>query len=244
MLTADVPAQVTRLLPDGDVTVWLVGAGVLALYLAYRAARFAGRLVSLGVAAALFLGAGPGGLGPAGRILPWGDEGTSDAGQTDVTEPEVAPPPGAFRGVVTHVGDGDSLRARVTAAGDTHVRRDQELELRLLRIDAPELARDGRPAECLADEAAAALARLVPAGTEIRGAYDREHRDRYDRDLVHLWTPDGRWVNGEMLAAGLARGVTVPPNDGYEADVRTREAAARSARRGLWDPAVCPDPSP
>lgn len=239
MLTADVPLQVTGLLPGGDLAPWLVGAGVLALYLAYRAARFVGRLVSLGVAAVLFLGAGPGDLGAAGRSLPWADEGAG-AAQAEAAGAEVAPPPGAFHGVVTHVGDGDSLRARVTAAGGTHVRPDQELELRLLRIDAPELARDGRPADCLADEAAAALARLVPVGTEVRGAYDREHRDRYDRDLVHLWTQDGRWINGEMLSAGLARVVTVAPNDGYDADVRTRETAARSARRGVWDPAVCP----
>lgn len=246
MPTADVLDRALGSLAGGDATPWLVAGGVVALYLAYRAAKLAARLVSLGVAAALFLGAGPAGTwsSPSPVDLPWADDGAGDeddAAGGVLPAREVPPPVGAFRAVVTGVTDGDSLRVRVTDPGDTEVARDDELEVRLLRIDAPELGRDDRRAECLADEATDALHRLVPPGTEVLGAHDLERRDRYDRELAHVWTSDGRWVNGALLAAGLARVATVAPNTGYEDDVRALEAAARSDRRGIWDPAVCAD---
>lgn len=219
-------------LPGGDLTPWLVAGGLVALFLAYRAARLVSRLVSLGVAATLFLGAGPVSAPRPPVDLPWADDG--------VVAREVPAPDGAFRATVTRVTDGDSLRLRVTAPGATAAVAGEDVEVRLLRIDAPEAGRDGRAPDCLADEASAALERLVPPGTEVLGAYDLERRDRYDRDLVHLWTVDGRWVNGAMLTAGLARVVTFAPNTGYEDDVRALEDAARRDRRGLWDPAVCP----
>ncbi|MBW3619010.1 MAG: thermonuclease family protein [Actinobacteria bacterium] len=243
MPTADLLDRAAGMVPGGDLTPWLVGAGVIALYLAYRAARMAGRLVSLGVAAALFLGAGPVGAGSLPVELPWVDQDAGeDAGSSEASDATRVPVPHeAFRAVVVRVGDGDSLHLRVTDPGGMPVAVGDELEARLLRIDAPELARDGEPAGCLADEASAALERVVPPGSEVGGSYDIERRDRYDRDLVHLWTDDGRWVNGALVAAGLARVVTFAPNTGYETEVRALETAARAARRGIWDPAVCPD---
>jgi micrococcal nuclease len=219
-----------RAVTDGGVEAWLVGAGVVALYLAYRAVKLVVRLAALGVAALTFLvGA------PAGDLLP----GIDLPGRDAVATTDVAVPDGAFRAVVTSVTDGDSLRARVTDPGSTAAGAGEELELRLLRIDAPERARDGRPADCLADEATAALTVLAGPGAEVAGVHDTERRDRYDRDLVHLWTPDGRWVNGALLTAGLAQVVTFPPNTAFDTEVRDAEAEARREGRGLWDPAAC-----
>lgn len=42
-------------------------------------------------------------------------------------------------------------------------------------------------------------------GSEVRVVWDAEPTDRYGRDLVHLWTTDGTWVNGILLAEGHAR---------------------------------------
>lgn len=141
----------------------------------------------------------------------------------------VPAPDDAVPGVVERVVDGDTLIAEV---------RGERERVRLLRIDAPEVARDGDPAECLADAATAALADLVPPGTTVRLATDVEQRDRFGRLLAHLWVDDV-WVNGALLDAGLVQVLTIPPNVAYDDEVRAAQAAARDAAAGLWDPEAC-----
>ena len=140
-----------------------------------------------------------------------------------------APPASVVRGEVERVVDGDTLVAEVGGERE---------RIRLLRIDAPEAARDGAPAECLADAATAALEELVPPGTTVLLAADVERRDRFGRLLAHVWVDD-TWVNGAMLEAGLVQVLTIPPNVAYDEEVLAAQAAAREADRGLWDPAAC-----
>lgn len=139
------------------------------------------------------------------------------------------PPTDAVVGVVERVVDGDTLIATVGG---------QRERIRLLRIDAPEVARDGDPGECLADAATAALEELTPPGARIDLATDVERRDRFDRLLAHVWIGD-TWVNGALLDAGLVQVLTIPPNVAYDDEVRTAQTAARDAGRGLWDPDAC-----
>src|SRR3990172_5325406 len=97
------------------------------------------------------------------------------------------PPPEAL---VVQVGDGDT----VTIAGGQKVR--------LLGIDAPELEREGRPADFLAHKAKAELARLVQ-GRQVRLEYDQLRYDQYGRLLAYLFLPDGLNVNAELVRQGL-----------------------------------------
>lgn len=138
-------------------------------------------------------------------------------------------PTGAVPAVVERVVDGDTLVADV---------RGERERVRLLRIDTPELSREGQPAECLAEAATAALEELVPPGTPVLLATDVEVRDRFDRLLAHVWV-DGTWVNGAMLRAGWADQLTIPPNVAHDEEVRAAVAAARAEEVGLWDPAAC-----
>lgn len=171
------------------------------------------------------------------RFLPWLlvlCAACTPLAPTDATGPApaaatVVAPDDATRGVVERVVDGDTLIADV--AGERE-------RIRLLRIDAPEAARDGDPAECLAEAATAALANLLPPGTTVTLATDVERRDRFGRLLAHLWVGDV-WVNGALLDAGLVQVLTIPPNVAYDDEVRAAQAAAREAEAGLWDPAAC-----
>ena len=154
---------------------------------------------------------------------PPGDGTSTDGAST------VAVPDDATIGVVERVVDGDTLVADVGGERE---------RVRLLRIDAPEVARDGQPGECLADAATTGLERLTPPGSQIALATDAERRDRFGRLLAHVWV-DGTWVNGALLDAGLAQVLTIPPNVAYDDAVLAAQAAARAAERGLWDPAAC-----
>ena len=135
---------------------------------------------------------------------------------------------GAAQVRVTAVLDGDTIRVE-TLDGR------QLGRVRLLGIDAPELAHPPEPAECYAEDATDILERLAPIGSTIELVTDTAHpsRDRYDRLLRYVGHDDVD-VAHELLASGAARR--------YEADqALAREDSysaalddAHDAQRGLW----------
>ncbi|WP_324651046.1 thermonuclease family protein [Georgenia sp. H159] len=130
------------------------------------------------------------------------------------------------RVTVTEVVDGDTIR--VALDGD-------EVPVRLLNIDTPETDGPYTEAECLGAEAAAFLADLLPAGTEVRLAQDVEPQDQYGRQLAGVYLED-LLVNAEVARQGLGVPVLVEPNDRFHAEVVAAHDEARDAGRGLYDP--------
>lgn len=164
------------------------------------------------------------GAGLAARAL--------DARGDDDPGAGLAVPEGAQRGEVLRIVDGDTLHLRVTSSGP--VRRAADLTVRLLEIDTPETGASGGPRECFAEEATAALTRLVPVGSTVRLTRDRDPRDDFGRTLLYLWNEDGTFVNQELVERGYARAVLFEPNDRHIDDLRAAEGRARSDERGLW----------
>lgn len=122
---------------------------------------------------------------------------------------------------VTHVIDGDTA---VLEGG---------AKVRFLGIDAPEMERDGRPAEFLAHQSKAYVAGLIQ-GKTVRLEYDRERYDRYGRLLAYLFLPDGAMVNLAVVRQGLARVYSQAPNVRYQEDLNAAQREAMAAGRGLW----------
>ena len=141
-----------------------------------------------------------------------------------------ARPADAFAMTVASVWDGDTLRATVQAPNDVIASTD-EVRVRLVGIDTPEL---GDPSECGAEDARTHLATLAAEGSTIWAAFDVDPQDRYERYLLYLWTPDGRFINHELVAAGDAEAMTIEPNDAYAELFTATEAAARAAGTGQW----------
>ena len=104
--------------------------------------------------------------------------------------------------------------------------------VRLLGIDAPELARGLDTAAPFAREARERLATLV-AGRYVRLESDGDTHDRYGRVLAYVIRDDGLLVNAEMLRAGLARVTARQPLRRLD-ELRRAEREAQAARRGLW----------
>ncbi len=129
-----------------------------------------------------------------------------------------APPQTAL---VVKVVDGDTL---VLAGG---------LKVRVLGIDAPEMERDGRPADFLAHKAKAALAELTLDRT-VSLSYDRLRYDHYGRLLAYLWLPNHTLVNAELVRLGMARVYFIAPNLRYQDDLLTAQQEAIEAQRGVW----------
>lgn len=124
--------------------------------------------------------------------------------------------------------------------GDTLVLSGLDERARLIGIDAPELAHDGRPAECLGPEASLHLGDLVPPDTDVVVTFDVERTDRFGRPLVYLHRAvDGLFVNEAMLTGGYATTLTIEPNVASARALADAEGRARAAGRGLWSGA-CP----
>ena len=148
------------------------------------------------------------------------------------TGPQALPgiPAGAFEMTVESVHDGDTLRGRVAAPNDV-ITDLESTRVRLIGLDTPEISPD---LECWGGEATARLTTLAPPGSTVWAAPDREVLDPYGRHLLYLWTPDGRFVNAELVSEGDATVMFFAPNTLHEGLFRSLEAEASAAGLGLW----------
>lgn len=119
--------------------------------------------------------------------------------------------------------------------GDTVI-LDDGSQVRLVGTQAPKLplGRKGFAVWPLAPEARAALVELT-LGKEVELRYGGLRTDRYGRKLAHLFVGDDRlWVQGEMVARGLARTYSFFDNRSCVRELQIREAGARREKRGIW----------
>lgn len=140
--------------------------------------------------------------------------------------------------------DGDTLD--LAACGDAGER------VRLLGLDAPEIAHSPEPAECYGDRAAQALRELA-YGKDVLISFDNTCVDVYSRSLAYVWilgetdeddidTGDeinedpGLFVNEWLLDNGYARLYDEEWVDPLALQTRLNaaEASARARGIGLW----------
>lgn len=131
--------------------------------------------------------------------------------------------PGVERAVVRSVIDGDTVRLQ-----------DDRL-VRFVAINTPEMHYDTGQAEPLAREARDFLRKLLGGGSSaILLQTDTKTRDRYGRLLAHVFTPDGKNIQVQLLRRGLGMWVVVPPNLRYLECYRDAEQGARRGKAGVW----------
>ena len=130
--------------------------------------------------------------------------------------------PRSLVATIQHIADGDS----VTALSDNNTK----LRIRLLGIDAPEVAHDKKPGQPYGEDARDYLDRLI-GGKTIR--VDVYGRDQYNRVLAILL--DGPMnVNLVMVAMGYAEVYRGAPCVAQCQELEAAEAKARQDRVGMW----------
>jgi micrococcal nuclease len=142
---------------------------------------------------------------------------------------------------LVRVIDGDTVRVR---CGDG-----SEEPVRLVGVDAPEVARQGKPADCGAASSTEALAAaLADAPAYLYRDPDQGDRDRYGRLLRFLATSSTPFasavpwegsVNLWLVRDGASLAYRDLKYGGREA-FALAEAEAHAAGRGLWG--SCPEP--
>lgn len=146
-------------------------------------------------------------------LRPW--ESWDGLGRDEPLETAVVP--------VTRVVDGDTVEVRLD--GKTE-------DVRYIGVDTPETVKPGAPVDCFGPQASAFNHRLVE-GRRVRLVFGVEQRDVYGRLLAYVYLGE-RFVNAELVRRGLARTLTIPPNDRYAGRLKRLEIAASRAGRGLW----------
>jgi len=144
-------------------------------------------------------------------LRPWEDGGRPGAAPRSAT---------AF---VTRVVDGDTIAARIGERVE---------DVRYIGVDTPETVEPGAPVQCFGPQASTFNHRLVEQ-RRVRLVFGVERRDAYGRLLayVHLGR---RFVNASLVRRGLARTLTIPPNDRFAPLLRRLELRAARVGRGLW----------
>ena len=130
--------------------------------------------------------------------------------------------------------NGGTARVVSVVDGDTVI-LDDGRQVRLVGIQAPKLPL-GRPGFAkwpLADEAKLALENLV-LDHRVSLGYGGQKTDRHNRALAHLFTEDGTWVQGALLADGFARVYSFPDNRALVRDMLVRERMSRETDQGIW----------
>jgi endonuclease YncB( thermonuclease family) len=118
--------------------------------------------------------------------------------------------------------------------GDT-IKLTDGRKIRLLGINAPEVASNRRPAQPYAYRARDALRKLLQqADFKVGLSFGAERRDKYKRTLAHLYLADGTNIQTRLILQGYATAFTVPPNDRLADCYQRSEAQAIKAKQGIW----------
>jgi micrococcal nuclease len=135
--------------------------------------------------------------------------------------------PPAAKAFVARVIDGDTIEARV----------DGELEdVRYIGVDTPETVKPDTSVQCFGPRASTFNHHLVER-RRVRLVFGVERRDVYGRLLAYVYLGH-RFVNAILVRRGLARSLTIAPNDRFAPLFRGLELRAARSGRGLWG--ICP----
>jgi micrococcal nuclease len=144
-------------------------------------------------------------------LRPWEGGAGSDQG------------PAVAEAYVIRAVDGDTIEARIDG-------RDEYV--RYIGVDTPETVKPATPVQCFGPRASSFNHRLVE-GRRVRLVFGVERRDVYGRLLAYVYLGH-RFVNAMLARRGLARPLTIPPNDRFAPLFRRLSLGAARAGRGLW----------
>ncbi len=131
--------------------------------------------------------------------------------------------PAGETGLVVDVVDGDTIWVRIGA---------EEVKVRYIGINAPELERDGVNEQPFARAAQEANSRLV-VNKMVTLVRDISDTDQYGRLLRYVYVGE-TFVSAELVRQGMARARAYKPDTRLQAELYAAQDEARAARRGIW----------
>jgi micrococcal nuclease len=128
---------------------------------------------------------------------------------------------------VYHVADGDTISVR----SENPV---LDARVRLIGVDAPEIAHPPDQADCYGDEASTFTQQLLDH--QVWLTFDNTCHDPYERLLayVHVGSGDAGFWQRQLMRRGFARVLTVGDDRTYAPVFQRDEDFASMSRVGLW----------
>lgn len=132
--------------------------------------------------------------------------------------------PGYYR--VASFEDGDTITIEMDG---------KEERIRMIGVDTPETKDPRKPVQCFG-QAASAFTKNLVGDQPVRLQADplSSNRDRYDRLLRHVYLPDGRMVQAEIIKQGYGFAYVSFPFTKAD-EFKKLETEAREDKRGLWN---------
>ncbi len=140
---------------------------------------------------------------------------------------------------VTRIVDGDTLKVFYLG---------REESIRLIGIDTPEsrvnkktkkdAERNNQDIKIIIEmgkKATRYVKGLAKPGDLITIELDVQERDRYGRILGYVYLSNCKMLNEEVVKAGYAMIMTIPPNVKYKDRFLKAYQEARESKRGLWE---------
>lgn len=124
---------------------------------------------------------------------------------------------------VVRAVDGDTIEVELDGKRE---------DVRLIGVDTPETVAPGEPVQCFGERASAFTHRVLD-GRRARLRFGVERRDVYGRLLAYVHRGP-LFVNADLVRRGLARTLTIPPNDRFAERFERLELRAARAASGLW----------
>jgi endonuclease YncB( thermonuclease family) len=116
--------------------------------------------------------------------------------------------------------------------GDT-VRLTDGRKIRLIGINSPEVAKQDTPGEPYAQQARLFLRKLAKQSPHWQVRWGLQRHDHYGRWLGHVFSKDKN-LNAELVRAGMASVIAIPPNQWALSCYQAQEKSARQENRGIW----------
>ena len=138
--------------------------------------------------------------------------------------PEPEPSPDALSYEVICAIDGDTILVSIFGV---------ETTVRLIGVDAPESVHRDEEKNTPEGELASFWMKRFIEGKRVTLEYDQELKDQYGRTLAYVYTGN-IMVQDTLLAAGMARTMTMEPNTRYQHHFELLEKQAREGGSGFW----------
>lgn len=138
--------------------------------------------------------------------------------------PQPEPSPDAPTYAVICAIDGDTLLLSLDGT---------ETTVRLIGVDAPESVHRIAEKNTPEGKTASQWMKQLVEGKRVSLEYDQERTDQYGRTLAYVYV-DGVMLEDALLAAGMARTLTMEPNTRYQHHFETLEKEARESGAGFW----------
>lgn len=131
--------------------------------------------------------------------------------------------------------DGDTIRVKLGG---------REEKIRFVGVNTPEVAKDGKPAQFMADDAKDFTEEIL-SNKEIYLEIDISDRDKYDRLLRYIWLEEpienpsiddvgSKTLNGILVKEGYAYANYYKPDVKYHNYLKDLENSAQDKNLGIW----------